>query len=236
MEPAFKPLDPRQLPLLLRGEASLIGDWIGRGANTRVLFQVVVIVLGAGVFGAAVGSWRDPQQSLFLAIKLPLILGLTAAGNGLINGMLAPLLGLNISFRQSLLLVLMSFTIASAILAAFSPIVLFMIWNTPTTATSGPSFYFTLLFNVAIIAFAGIAASLRLFGLLNRLSGNRQIARKVLLAWLAGNLFLGAQISWNLRPFIGSPEMDVQFMRDDAFAGTFYESIIRVIQGLVTRL
>jgi len=236
MGPSSKPLDPRQLPVLLRGEATSIGEWSESRANTRVLFQLVVITLGAGLFGASVGCWRDPQQSLFLAIKLPLILTLTAAGNGLINGMLAPLLGLNISFRQSLLLVLMSFTIAALILASFSPIVFFMIWNTPTTETSGSAFYFILLANVAIIAFAGVAASVRLFALLHRLGGDRQVAKKVLFAWLAGNLFLGAQISWNLRPFIGSPEMDIQFMRDDAFAGTFYESIFRVIQGLLTRI
>jgi hypothetical protein len=27
-------------------------------------------------------------------------------------------------------------------------------------------------------------------------------------------LFLGAQLSWNMRPFIGSPDSDVQFLRD----------------------
>lgn len=236
MDPASKPLDPRQLPLLLRGEASMIGEWIERREGARVLFQVVVMILGAGLFGVAVGSWRDPLQSVFLAIKLPLILGLTATANGLLNGMLAPLLGLNISFRQSLLLILMSFTIASAILAAFSPIVFFMLWNTPTTAISGSAFYFALLFNVAIIAFAGIAASVRLLALLHRLSGERGVAKKVLFAWLAGSLFLGAQISWNLRPFIGSPEMEVQFMREDAFAGTFYESIFRVLHSLITQI
>ena len=65
---------------------------------------------GAGLYGAAMGCWRDPMQALYTAIKFPLIILLTAAGNAMLNAMLAPLLGLNISFRQSFLAILMSFT------------------------------------------------------------------------------------------------------------------------------
>ena len=41
------------------------------------------------------GSWASPLQSLYAGIKLPLVILLTTLGNGLLNGMLAPLLGLN---------------------------------------------------------------------------------------------------------------------------------------------
>jgi hypothetical protein len=46
-----------------------------------------------------------------------------------------------------------------------------------------------------------------------------------LLAWLAGNLFLGSQLSWILRPFIGSPNLPVQFVRDHPLNGNFYEAV-----------
>ena len=225
--------DLRRLPLLLRGESGAVVGWVRGEVGVWVLFQVVMIAAGAGLYGAAVGCWRDPLQSLFLAIKLPLILLLTALANGLANGMLAPLLGLNITFRQSLLLVLMSFTIAAAVLGAFSPIIFFLIWNTPAPGESGSNYFFTLLTNVLLIAFAGIIANLRLLGLIQELSGSRVIARKVVFAWLAGNLLLGAQISWNLRPFIGSPDLAVEFIRANAFEGNFYETVYRVVQQIL---
>ena len=96
-------LDAQEIPSLLRGEAARLNDSIQRCTPKRILLYLIVIFAGAGLFGAAVGSWRAPLQALYTALKLPLILLLTTLGNALLNGMLAPLLGLNISFRQSLL-------------------------------------------------------------------------------------------------------------------------------------
>jgi len=90
-----------------------------------------------------------------------------------------------------------------------------------------------LVSETLMIAFAGVAANLRLVQLLRELSGSRAIARKVLLAWLAGNLFLGSQLAWILRPFVGSPGLPVQFLRPDAFDGTFYESLWRAAKHLL---
>jgi hypothetical protein len=53
-----------------------------------------------------------------------------------------------------------------------------------------------------------------------------------LFSWLAGNLFLGAQLAWNLRPFIGSPTLAVQFFRDDPLRGNFYEAVWRACRHL----
>jgi len=226
--------DLRQLPALLRGEVELLGAWHREESGRRILFQVFVIFGGAGLFGAAIGAWRAPLQSLYLAVKLPLILILTTVFNGLVNGMLAPLLGVNIGFRQSSQLVLSSFAIAATILAGFSPIMLFLVWNAPVSDVSGASFHVLLLTGIAAIAFAGVAANARLLDLLRVLAKDAKTARNVLFAWLAGNLFLGAQISWNLRPFIGSPEMEVEFLREDAFSGNFYEAVLRVVGRLVS--
>jgi hypothetical protein len=188
-----------------------------------------VILAGAGSYGAAMGYWRAPLQGLFVAIKFPLIILLTTFGNALLNAMLAPLLGLNISFRQSCAAILMSFTIASAILGSFSPLAAFVVWNAPPMNAdlqiSGGTYSLIQLTHVAVIAFAGIVANLRLIQLLDHLSGSRVIARRVLFAWLAGNLFLGSQLSWLLRPFIGSPNLPVEFLRAAAFKGNFYESV-----------
>ncbi len=193
------------------------------------LFYVLVIIYGAGLFGASLGSWRAPAQALYTAIKLPLIILLTSLGNGLLNATLAPLLGVNLSLRQSLLAVLMSFTIAAVILGGFSPILYFLIWNTPLleagATTNAFSHSLVLLCETGMIAFAGIAANVRLLQLLGELSGSASSARKVLFGWLAGNLLLGGQLAWMLRPFVGSPYLAVEFLRPNAMEGNFFEAV-----------
>jgi hypothetical protein len=228
-----RPLASARFGALLRGEVKSLEAWSAHWDAQRIVTHIAIIVVGAGLYGAAMGWWRDPMQALYTAIKFPLIILLTATGNAMLNAMLAPLLGLNIPFRQSFLSILMSFTIAGAILGSFAPLVAFVIWNAPpmtaNIAASNGTYSFILLTFVVIIAFAGITANLRLLKLLRHLGGGSNVALRVLFAWLAGNLFFGAQLSWILRPFIGTPGMPVQFLRDDAFKGNFYETIFRTV-------
>src|SRR5450759_2375727 len=121
----------RQIGTLLRGQPDAIASWTENWDARRLALHLGVILAGAGLYGAAMGYWRAPLQALFVAIKFPLIILLTTLGNALLNAMLAPLLGLNITLRQSFLAVLMSFTIVSAILGSFSPLAAFLVWNSP---------------------------------------------------------------------------------------------------------
>ncbi|MBI5800884.1 MAG: hypothetical protein HZA92_09215 [Verrucomicrobia bacterium] len=221
-------LQLRQVPALLRGETEAVAPWTDTVSPARVATWLAVTIGGSAAFGAAMGWWRAPEQALFTALKLPLVLLFTALGNALLNAMLAPLLGVNIGLRQSLLAVLMSFTIAGAILGGVAPLLAFVIWNAPPlarSASAGTTHAFILLTIVAAIAFAGIAANLRLLRLLERLGGGASVARRVLFAWLSVNLFFGSQLAWILRPFVGSPGLPVQFLRDEPLKGSFYEAV-----------
>lgn len=218
---------------LLQGQADALRPWTQPGHLRATAMNVAVIFLGAGLYGAAMGWWREPLQGFYVAIKFPLVTLLTTLGNALLNAMLAPLLGLNINFRQSLLAILMSFAIAAAILGAFSPLTAFVVWNAPAMTPDVKStltYGVIKLLHVAVIAFAGIAGTVRLFQLLTQLGGSQAVARRVVFAWLAGNLFLGSQLTWIARPFIGSPQLPVVFLRDTAFQGNFYENIFQTLQ------
>jgi hypothetical protein len=226
----------RSVDYFLRAKPEGLGAWLVRQDSRLVWFCIIAVAAGAAPYGAAMGCWWSPLQALYVAIKLPLLVLLTSLGNGLLNGMLAPLLGLNISFRQSLTAVLVSFAYAALILGALSPVALFIVWNTPpaTAATRSSSAEYALLqlTLVAFIAFAGVLGNVRLLPLLRQLAGNRFVARKVLFAWLAGNLFLGSQICWVLRPFIwgGHP---VAFIGPHPFHGSFYETVFAALKRLL---
>jgi hypothetical protein len=227
---------PGDVATLLRGDIEKLTRWSVVWDGRRFGLQMAVICLGAGCYGAAMGWWRDPEQALFTAVKFPLIIVLTTLGNALINGMLAPLLGLNIPFRQSLAAILMSCTIAAAILGAFSPLVAFLLWNAPpmsAQAVSGPLYSAILLTQVVVIAFAGTIGNGRLFQLLTQLGGSRAVALRVLAAWLAGNLFVGSQLCWIFRPLIGSPALPVEFFRAMALHGNFYEGVWHALRQIL---
>jgi hypothetical protein len=173
-------------------------------------------------------------------VKFPLVVLATTLGNALLNGMLAPLLGLDLRFRDSLRLVLTSCSMAALILGGFAPLMAFLVWNAPPLEEGQPlpmdAYRFVQLAQVLTVAFAGIAANARLLRALETLAPSRAAARRVLFAWLAGNLFFGSQLCWILRPFIGTPQLPVQFLRDNAFAGNFYETVVRAVLELLRSL
>jgi hypothetical protein len=224
----------RRLPILCRGDATAIAPWLRETSPAWLLVCLGTIIGGCGLYGGVVGLWRAPEQALFTAVKLPLLVFLTCGANALLNGLFAILLGSGLGFRQTSLLILMSFTTMAVILAALAPVALFILLNTPalTSAARGTGHSITLLGEVIFIAYAGIVANARLLGVLRTVCATRSAAQRVFWSWLAGNLFLGAQLSWVLRPFIGSPNLPVQFLRGDPLHGNFYESVYRAFLHL----
>ena len=230
-------LNPKFVSTFLRADAGTFHEWVLRRESQLIGFCVLAIIVGSGTYGAAMGTWSAPMQALYAGIKLPLVILLTTAGNGLLNGMLAPLLGLNATFRQSLLVVLMTFAIASMILGALSPIALFVVWNTPPltagTHAASPEYGFLQLTLAVFVAYAGITGNVRLLPMLGQWTANIGVARRVLFAWLAGNLFLGSQICWVLRPFIWDPYGPPRFIGHEYLHGSFFETVFEAMRRLL---
>lgn len=209
--------------------AGLDGDnarWFGLCAAT--------IVIGCSVYGATLGLWRDGWQAVFTAIKFPLLIFLTCAGNAALNGCLSQLLGSRLGFRQTTLAILMAFSVTAIVLAALTPVVLFFLTNAPPLGAGRSSVGHStmLLLHVGLIALAGVIGARRLFALIRATSAGVAAAWRVLFGWLAGSFLLGAQLAWVLRPFIGSPGLAVQFFRPHPLEGNFFESVGRAVHHL----
>jgi hypothetical protein len=217
---------------LLRGDPNQLASWLAAPDLRSLTGCVLIILIGSGLYGFTLGIWRAPLQSLYTAIKFPALIFLTCGGNALLNGMLAQVLGLGLSFKQTSLAILMSFALAAIILGGLSPITLFIWYNAPALASEDAALGHSLMIfaHVCAIAFAGVMANRRLLDLLRKVAGDSNTALGVLFSWLAGNLFLGAQLAWNLRPFIGHPSLAVQFLRDEPLWGNFYEHVWHAVQ------
>ena len=229
--------NPASVGTFLRAEAQKIHGWMLSHSAPLTWFCVISIVIGAGSYGAAIGAWREPLQALYTGIKLPLAILLTTLGNGLLNGMLAPLLGLNVTMRQSFALVLFGFAVTAMILGALSPVALFLVWNTPplNTATqlSSPEYGLLQLTLALFVGVAGVTGCARLWPLLREWAGSAHVGARVLFAWLATNLLLGSQICWVLRPFIWDPAGPVRFIGREYLRGSFFETVFEAARRLI---
>jgi len=213
---------------LCRGKPELLAVWLSPDNANKVAVCLFWIMAGGGLYGAAIGLWRAPLQSLYVLLKLPLLIFLTTLGNALLNGMLAQILGAKISFRQSALAILMSFALAAIILGSLAPLALMLIYNSPPMGTeyAEVAHHLIILFNVAAIALAGVSANLSLLRLLAFITNSDKLARTILFSWLAVNLLMGGQLAWIMRPFIGTPDWPVEFFRAKALDGNFFEALL----------
>lgn len=206
-------------------------DWLDVPSPQRVVWVALTASAGLAVYGFTVGFWRDPLMGGYVAVKLPLLIALTLACNGLLNGLLGLLLGTGLGFRQSLLALLTAFALAAVILGSLAPVTFFLAWNAPLPSSpdAARAHATYLVTHTVLIGFAGITANLHLHRMLAVKAPTPAAATATLLAWLGGNGFLGAQFSWILRPFFGTPRLEVAFLRPDPFDGTFYETVWRSI-------
>ncbi|MFA6566607.1 MAG: hypothetical protein WCS96_00195 [Victivallales bacterium] len=220
---------------LCRGIPGELAGLIKNSGNECLYSCFILAILCSSVYGLSVGIWRAPLQGFYVAMKFPFLIVLVTVGNALINGIFAKVLGAKMTFRESFIAVLMSFTIASVILASFAPLMLCLIWNCPSVSEPNSiiSHHGILLFNVVAIAFAGAVSNLHLYKLVLHLTESKVESRRIIFSWLAVNLLLGSQLSWIMRPFIGGPKGAVEFLRENAFAGNFFEAVFHTAKDLM---
>jgi len=149
--------------------------------------------------------------------------------------MFAQVIGVKLTFKQTLLALFMSFTIASIILASLTPVTLFILANIPPIKNSHKELSNSIITitHVIIIAFAGVISNVRLYQFLYIQCSKSALAKKILIAWLCGNMFLGCQLSWNLRPFIGTTNLEIQLFRPNPLHGNFYIDIYNKIKYIL---
>lgn len=233
---------------LCRMDAALVtriarGERLGRVAASA-LFATLA---GAGAYGAAFGAWRAPEQALFAAIKLPALLLAVVISTVVLSAMLAVLLRAPLGLRQSAVCVLAGLSATAVVLGALAPAsailaltvrgpdpsVLGLPLEDPRAASANTYSQALLLGHVAVIAVAGVLGNLRLHRLLRELTGKRELALRVLVAWLAVELLAGSELSWMARPFLGRPHTPVTFVVDDPLEGSFFEEVFAAMTGVL---
>lgn len=177
------------------------------------------------VYGAIVGLQGSAVQAGMSAIKLPILFILTMAICFPAMHVLSLLLGGKHTLKQLISLFLVALTGTSVIMLGFAPITLFFL------VTSG-EYEFYILLNTAIVAVSAVFG-MRLLArgmeyLASQEESNGVAARKQLFkVWLVLYAFVGCQLCWTMRPFVGDPKQPTVTFRKDKT--NFYSNLGRLI-------
>ncbi len=214
--------------VLERNRRAVLDDLrLARRVYAHVGALIASMMLFGALYGAVLGSWHGARLALYVAIKVPLLLLSTAAVTALFNWIVASLLGLRLRPMQAIGLSLVPLAIASIVAASLAPIAWLF-----TTSLPGPSATQQTLHNVLylvhmlLIAGSGLVGIRTLRSCLEEVCGDPGLARRIRLTWVLVYAFVGGEISWLLRPFVGSVFLPVVFLREDALHGNVYEFIL----------
>jgi hypothetical protein len=249
----------RELDRVLRGEAAAAPDLPDRGLTVPLGPLLAAGALLAAFYGLCMGVYGlagrpDPEfrQLLANAVKVPLLFLLTLFVTFPSLYVFNALVGSRLGVGDLARLMAAALGVLLAVLAAFGPIVAFF----SVTTTSYP---FIVLLNVAVFTVAGGFGLAFLLRTLEKLTAPPRAAavpippaeepaaaelaplpqavrppdpavRTVFRAWLVVFALVGAQMSWVLRPFIGSPVQEFAWFRPRE--ASFFEAVVRSVRAL----
>ena len=185
----------------------------------RIRTLMVMTILSAAAYGAVMGSWRlDSAERwllpLYVAIKTPLLIYATTLiclpGYFVLN----TVLGLRADFAAAIRAILAGQAALAVALVSLAPITKFIY-------TCGADKREALLFNAAVFAVATLAAQVVTFRRYRPLIARSRAHILCLWFWLIAYAFVGTQAGWMLRPFVGTPSLNVTFLRDEPFSNAY---------------
>jgi hypothetical protein len=191
----------------------------------------LVLLCGAaygGVMGGFGGLGGDRAWLVaFAAIKVPLLLVATLALSLPSYFVLNTLLGVRADFPEALRAVVASQAGLAILLVALAPITL--LWY-----ASSADYQAAILFNALMFAVASLGAQVMLRRSYRPLIARDRRHRRLIRAWLVIYAFVGIQLGWSLRPFIGAPDQPARFFRGGDFENA-YVVVARMAWGLLRR-
>jgi len=211
---------------LLRGRYALLGAWPRLHRRSLAL----EIVLGGAIYGAAMGSfggWAGDRlwQVGYSAAKVPLLLLATWLLSVPSFYVFNTLAGLQRDFGRALAALLAAQAAVAIVLASLAPLVL--LWN-----ASNDNYRVAVLFNALLFLVASLAAQSVLRRHYRPLIAAAPRHRRLLQAWLVLYAFVGIQMGWMLRPFVGDPEAPVHFFRRETWGNAYLVVFELVVNAL----
>ena len=180
------------------------------------------------IYGISMGMPRGMVPAVVSGLKLPLLYLLTLLVCFPPFYVLNQLIGPRVGARGCVRLLLLATSVNAIAIVSYAPASYFFTLTTSTSTLSG--YRFLLVMHVIVFALAG-AISLLAIHVLFRAAA-MQLGRPLRPEFLGvfGGVYalVGTQMSWTLRPWVGSWAIDYAPFR--AIEGSFVEALIRLLE------
>jgi len=198
------------------------------GLVKKLRYGVGTVVVLSGCFGLVAGAYSGPAQALSAALKLPFLFFATFAVCFPAFFVVQVLVGSRLRLLQVVVLVIGALALTSVLLAAFVPIAAFFL-------ITGAHYYFQHLLHIALAGIAGLFGMYALHDGLTVVCEKRGVyprkALTIMRAWAVLFAFVGIQLAWNLRPFLG--DRNQPFRVFGQYEGNFYTAVIYAVNQLL---
>lgn len=189
---------------------------------------VLIATVCAMAYGAAMGCYGlinggPALQIVYGAIKVPILLLVTFALTLPSFLVINTLLGLRDDLKDVLRALMLAQAAVAIALVSLAPITLF--WY-----VSSKDYQLAILFNGLMFALASLAAQRPLRVRYAKLIQRNKLHKTMLKVWLIAFAFVGIQMGWVLRPFIGKPDAPAQFFREEKWDNAYV-----IVGGMIVR-
>jgi len=199
--------------------------------ETQVRFEIrkhfVLLLLFSMIYGLIMGSYNSLLQAVSAAIKMPVLFLLIILICFPAFYVIQTVLGSKLSLAQMISVILTGFVFMTCIMVSFSSIVVFFM-------ITGDNYSFIKLLHVAIIVVAGFFGMRAIVEALKYSCEKKSVYPRtgvhVFRIWILILAFVGAQLSWSLRPFVGAKEYEFQLVRQKG--GNFYVDVLSSIGSI----
>jgi hypothetical protein len=193
----------------------------GEDLNSKMRAMLISSIVFLALYGAVLGSTHSLWQAFSSAFKLPVLFLATLMVCAPTLYFFNLIFGSNQSLSQNVAIMLTAITVTAVVLLSFAPIVLFFL-------LTSSNYQFFKLLNVGVFTVAGIVGVLFLAQGMRYVatsgSGGTNTRMMVVRLWIIVYAFVGSQVAWTLRPFIGAPSMKFELFRQ--LGGNFYTNIL----------
>lgn len=195
--------------------------------NRQMMGHILTICALAFIYGLVMGSYHSILQAISAGIKLVLLFLLTLTVCFPSFFIIQKVLGSKLSLKQMTMIILNGILLSSVLAVSFIPIIVFFHFT-------GGNYHFLQLLHVAIFAFSSVFGLKLIISTLKYACDNMkvypEIGNVVFKIWIVILVFVGIQLSWNLRPLLANKTEEFIIQRD--YKGNFYTAVIYSIEQL----
>lgn len=197
----------------------------GIGLRGKIIAMMIASATFLGIYGGVMGAASQSNavpQMFSSAFKLPMLFLITLVICTPSLYFFNLLFGSRQTISQNIALILTAVTTTAVLLVSLAPVTLFFL-------STGGGYDFFKLLNVFIF---GVSGLMGVFFLRQGFAASvdaenpegRSARRTLFLAWVVLYAFVGMQMAWTLRPFIGMPGGNFELIRQSGVSN-FYENV-----------